>query len=153
CRPTFGPAYGLGRPLASRKIMAAARRSGDLHVLASSPAVWSDAGRDLVDVAIHAAFDSECLAGRGSRVVGPQSGIDPGEVVEDADGTDGFVDDVAAAARGDRLRERAHRAGLALRVLAAGVDTALEPGTRRTVRHRQVRVPPVVDVGVGRRLE
>src|SRR5690606_31509874 len=77
-------------------------------------AVCRRACSHLVDVTIHAVLDPESLARRGSRVIGPQPRINPREIVEDANGADGLVDDVAAAARFDRLRESPHGASLAL---------------------------------------
>src|SRR5690606_18829866 len=70
------------------------------------------ASRRLVDVAIHAAFNPKLLADRRPRVVGRQPGIEPREVVEDGHGADGLIDDVAAVARVQPLREGAHRARL-----------------------------------------
>lgn len=68
-----------------------------------------------MDVAILAALHPKHLAGRGSRV-GWDASIDPGEVMEDANGADGFVDDVAAMCHVELLRERPHGACLALGV-------------------------------------
>jgi len=105
-----------------------------------------------VDIAILAALNPKRLAGRGPRV-GWQSGIDPGEVVEDANGADGLVDDVAAVTHFELLRERPHGARLALRVPCGRAQAAFEPGAGRTMRHRERRVPPIVQVRVGRRLD
>src|SRR5690606_25467125 len=115
----------------------------------SPAAVRRQAGRHFVDVTVHALLDPEGLAGRGARVVGPEAGVNPREVVEDADGANRLVDDVTAVAGADRLRESAHGAGLPLGVAGTGIDAALETGAGRAVRHGQVGSAPVVDVGVG----
>ena len=79
-----------------------------------------------MDVAIHAVLNPEHLAGRGTRMIWPQSGIYPGKIVEDADGTDGLIDDIAAAAGFNWLRECTHGAGLAFRVPGGCANAAFE---------------------------
>src|SRR5690606_28772054 len=133
-----GPAFKPIMVLAARPAPATARRQTNRH---------------FVDVTVHALLDPEGLAGRDARVIGPESRIKPGEVVEDADGTDGFVDDEAAAAGLDRLREGAHGAGLPLRVPGTRVDAPFKPGTRRAVWYGKIGGSPVVDVGLGRGLQ
>src|SRR4051812_44353522 len=78
------------------------------------PTAWRRANRHLVDVAILAALNPKHLAGRGPRI-GWQAGIDPREVVEDDNRAEVFVNDVAAVAYFELLRERPHGARLALR--------------------------------------
>src|SRR4051794_6221900 len=98
-----------------------------------------------MDVAILAALDPKHLAGRSPRI-GWQSGIDPGEVVEDDNGAEALVDDVAAVPHLELLGKSPHVAGIALRVPGAGVDAAFEPGARRAMWHGERRVPPIVQV-------
>ena len=69
-----------------------------------------------MDVAIHAAFNPKQLAGRCTWMVRPQSGIKPGKVVEDADGTDGLVNDETTATGFNRLWKGSHGTGLAFRI-------------------------------------
>src|SRR5690606_16048156 len=106
----------------------------------------------LVDVAVHAVLNPERLAGRGTRVL-RNSGIEPGEAVEDGDGTDGFVNDVAAVGDIELLREGTHGAGLPLRIAGSRADTAFKTRTGRAMWPRRFRIAPVVEMGVGSSLD
>src|SRR5262245_8007452 len=110
---------------------------------ARSPTACRRAHRDLVDVAILAALNPKHLAGRCPRV-GGYSAIDPGEVVEDDNGAEALIDDVAAVGHIELLRERRHGARLPLRVPGGRTHAAFEPGAGRPMRHRELRVPPII---------